>query len=65
MKAKVETREGASGFVCTKCKKWHAFGAYVMAHCHIELTHTCGCGARHTVLDLKVERQEEDRSHAR
>lgn len=39
-----------NGFTCTKCSKSHEFSAYVYAHWSIPLTHTCGCGAVHTIL---------------
>ena len=42
------------GFNCMTCGKYHKFGAYVAAHSTISLTHTCKCGAKHTVLDYKV-----------
>jgi len=37
-----------NGFTC-ECGKFIEFGAYVLAHWDIELTHTCDCGRKHTV----------------
>lgn len=40
---------GEKGFKCKTCKAWHAFSAYVYGHWRDALTHTCECGAKHTV----------------
>lgn len=58
--AKVSKRGAASGFTCTECKKWHMFGVYVAAHAHVELVHTCDCGAKHRVLDYVVDRVQQE-----
>jgi hypothetical protein len=42
------------GFDCTTCKTFHKLGPYVAAHWDIRLTHTCTCGAQHSVLKGKV-----------
>jgi len=42
------------GFTC-ECGKFHEFGAYVMAHTHEELIHTCdNCGRQHGTKQLRV-----------
>lgn len=41
------------GFTCSTCDTFHEFSAYVYAHTHVELTHTCDqCGAQHSILNL-------------
>ena len=42
-----------NGFTC-ECGKFIEFGAYVLAHWDIELTHTCDCGRKHTIKSGSV-----------
>jgi transcription elongation factor Elf1 len=37
------------GFDCTTCGENTPFSAYVYAHWGILLTHTCECGAQHSI----------------
>ncbi len=46
--------DAAKGFNCETCDKWHVFGIYVMAHWSDVLTHTCDCGAKHTICAGRV-----------
>ena len=43
-------RDSVTCWKCLQCDRVHALGAYVFAHWDDELTHTCDCGHRHTVL---------------
>ena len=58
VRARTSKRSGVSGFLCTGCNRWHAFGVYVLGHPNDELVHTCECGAKHSVLNFAVERIE-------
>lgn len=42
------------GFACTACGKFHEFSFYVYAHTRDKLVHTCDCGARHTIVNLRA-----------
>lgn len=53
---RVSKREGVSGFSCSACGKWSPFAAYVFGHLNDMLVHTCECGAKHSVQQLKVKR---------
>lgn len=44
-----------NGFHCVTCNKWHPFSAYVYAHANVHLVHTCDCGAKHELLNFRVE----------
>ena len=48
----MKIKETPKGFTCSACGRFHEYTAYVYAHCEIDLEHTCGCGAKHTILDL-------------
>lgn len=50
-----EKKPTPRGFNCTTCGEFHVFSAYVYAHAHNVLTHTCGqCGANHEVLNFRA-----------
>ena len=42
-------------FTCKRCGIVHDIPAYVYAHWDERLTHTCGCGAKHTLLSGVVK----------
>ena len=50
---------GKLGYTCPKCKHGHRFGAWVHAHCHVQIIHTCACGARNIIDNLKCVGTEE------
>lgn len=48
-------KDGVTAWKCLNCGKENTFSAYVMAHWRDELTHTCKCGAQHSVLGGHVQ----------
>lgn len=45
-----------SGFNCETCGTFHAYSVYALAHCDVELMHTCStCGAQHSILDCTAK----------
>lgn len=44
------------GYECKACGKFHRFGAWVYAHTHVNLTHTCDCGQKHTIINCMAEK---------
>jgi hypothetical protein len=53
--AKTYDKEGVTAWKCLNCDKENTFSPYVMAHWRDELTHTCTCGAQHSVLGGHVQ----------
>jgi len=54
VKSGEKTADRASGFTCT-CGKEHKFPAYVQAHWHDALRHTCSqCGRVHSIHEGSV-----------
>ena len=52
--AQTYDKDGVTAWKCQQCDKEHTFSPYVMAHWRDELTHTCTCGAQHSVLGGQV-----------
>ncbi len=52
---KTYKRNGVTCWECLNCDRVHALGVYVFAHWDDELTHTCECGHKHTVLRGEVK----------
>lgn len=48
-------KDGVTAWKCLQCGKENTFSPYVMAHWRDELTHTCECGAKHSVLGGNVQ----------
>ena len=48
-------KDGVTAWKCLNCDKENTFSPYVMAHWRDELTHTCECGAQHSVLGGHVQ----------
>ncbi len=47
------------GYKCPKCNRRNQFSLWVYAHAHEQIIHTCECGARNIIDDLKCVGTEE------
>ena len=44
-----------AGYDCPVCDMSHTFAAYVYAHTHVDLIHTCDdCGAENLIRNMKL-----------
>jgi hypothetical protein len=58
----ITEKELPKGYACEACGTEHRFPAYVYAHWEVRITHSCDCGAKHSVLcgvATLVEQNEE------
>lgn len=47
------------GYKCPRCKRRHKFSAWVYAHAHVEIIHTCECRARNIIYNFQCTGTEE------